>query len=87
MNKALEIKNLSVAYNGRPALEGITLSAPRGAMLGAVGPNGRGEEHPVIKAVLGLVRPGMGTVEILGRRVDRQVRKLVGYVPQREDVD
>ena len=86
MNNALEIKNLDVAYNGRPALEGITLSVPRGAMLGVVGPNGGGKST-LLKAVLGLARPGTGTVEILGRRVDRRIRKLVGYVPQREDVD
>jgi manganese/iron transport system ATP-binding protein len=86
MNKALEIKNLSVAYNGRPALEGITLSVPKGAMLGVVGPNGGGKST-LLKAMLGLVRPQTGTVEILGRWVDRRVRKLVGYVPQREDVD
>ncbi|MDQ3926589.1 MAG: metal ABC transporter ATP-binding protein [Actinomycetota bacterium] len=86
MNKALEIKNLSVAYNGRPALEGITFSVPKGAMLGVVGPNGGGKST-LLKAMLGLVRPQTGTVEILGRWVDRRVRKLVGYVPQREDVD
>jgi ABC-type Mn2+/Zn2+ transport system ATPase subunit len=86
MNKALEIKNLSVAYNGRSALEGITFSVPKGAMLGVVGPNGGGKST-LLKAMLGLVRPQTGTVEILGRWVDRRVRKLVGYVPQREDVD
>src|SRR5215216_1444376 len=86
MNKALEIKNLSVAYNGRPALEGITFSVPKGAMLGVVGPNGGGKST-LLKAMLGLVRPQTGTVEILGHWVDRRVRKLVGYVPQREDVD
>ena len=86
MNKALEIKNLSVAYNGRSALEGITFSVPKGAMLGVVGPNGGGKST-LLKAVLGLVRQQTGTVEILGRWVDRRVRKLVGYVPQREDVD
>lgn len=41
----------------------------------------------MLKAMLGLVRPQTGTVEILGRWVDRRVRKFVGYVPQREDVD
>lgn len=86
MNKALEIKNLSVAYNGRSALEGITFSVPKGAMLGVVGPNGGGKST-LLKAMLGLVRPQTGTVEILGRWVDRRVRKFVGYVPQREDVD
>jgi len=37
--------------------------------------------------VLGLVPKEGGEVEILGRRVDRRLRWLVGYVPQREDVN
>lgn len=83
---ALEVRGLSVAYDGRPALEGATLGVPRGAMLGIVGPNGGGKST-LIKAVLGLVPVDRGEVEILGRPVDRRVRRNVGYVPQREDVD
>ena len=55
-------------------------------MVGIVGPNGGGKSS-LLKAVLGLVPKQRGRVEILGRPVDRRVRRLVGYVPQREDVD
>ena len=86
MEKAIEIRDLSVAYNRRMAVEGITLSVPRRSMVGIVGPNGGGKST-LIKAVLGLVPKEGGEVEILGRSVDRRSRRLVGYVPQREDVD
>ncbi len=86
MEKAIEIRNLSVAYNRRPALEGVTLSVPRGAMIGIVGPNGGGKST-LVKAMLGLVPRLRGEVEVLGRPVNRRARRLVGYVPQREDVD
>ncbi len=86
MEKAIEIRNLSVAYNRRPALEGVTLSVPRGAMVGIVGPNGGGKST-LVKAMLGLVPRLRGEVEVLGRPVNRRARRLVGYVPQREDVD
>jgi manganese/iron transport system ATP-binding protein len=86
VEKAIEIRDLSVAYNRRSAVEGITLSVPRRTMVGIVGPNGGGKST-LIKAVLGLVPKERGEVEILGRPVDRRVRRLVGYVPQREDVD
>ena len=86
MEKAIETRDLTVAYNRRPAVEGITLSVPRRAMVGIVGPNGGGKST-LIKAVLGLVPKEGGEVEILGRSVDRRSRRLVGYVPQREDVD
>ncbi len=83
---ALKIRGLSVNYNRRPALENATLEVPQGAMLGIVGPNGGGKST-LVKAVLGLVPSESGIVEILGRPVDRRVRRKVGYVPQREDVD
>lgn len=86
MEKAIEIRDLSVAYNRRPALEDVTFTVPRRAMVGFVGPNGGGKST-LIKAVLGLVPTVRGEVEVLGRPVDRRARRLIGYVPQREDVD
>jgi ABC-type Mn2+/Zn2+ transport system ATPase subunit len=86
VEKAIEIRDLTVAYNRRVAVEGVTLSVPRKSMVGIVGPNGGGKST-LIKAVLGLVSREGGEVEILGRPVDRRARRLVGYVPQREDVD
>jgi ABC-type Mn2+/Zn2+ transport system ATPase subunit len=86
LDKVIELRDLTVAYNRRPAIEDVTLSVPRRAMVGIVGPNGGGKST-LIKAVLGLVPKEGGEVEILGRRVDRRLRWLVGYVPQREDVN
>ncbi|MGH3090419.1 MAG: ATP-binding cassette domain-containing protein, partial [Rubrobacteraceae bacterium] len=40
---ALEVRDLTVSYGGRPALERASLAVPRGAMLGVVGPNGGGK--------------------------------------------
>jgi manganese/iron transport system ATP-binding protein len=86
VEKAVEIRSLDVAYNRRIAIEDVALSVPKGAMVGVVGPNGGGKST-LLKAVLGLVPRLRGTVEILGRPVDRRTRRLVGYVPQREEVD
>ena len=83
---ALQVEALSVAYGQRRALEEVTFSLPRGAMLGVVGPNGGGKST-LVKALLGLVPSQGGRVELLGRRVDRASRRLVGYVPQREEVN
>lgn len=83
---AIQVESLSVAYGSRHALEEVTFSVPRGAMLGVVGPNGGGKST-LVKALLGLVRAREGKVELLGRGVDRAARRLVGYVPQREEVN
>ncbi len=86
MEKAIEIRDLSVAYDRRPVVEGVTLSIPSEAMVGIVGPNGGGKST-LLKALLGLVPSKRGEVEVLGRPVYRRVLRLIGYVPQREDVD
>jgi manganese/iron transport system ATP-binding protein len=85
-DSAFSVRNLSVAYNGRRALEGVTLEVARGSMVGVIGPNGGGKST-LVKALLGLVPYEAGEVEILGRKPRRRVRRLVGYVPQREEVD
>jgi ABC-type Mn2+/Zn2+ transport system ATPase subunit len=86
VEKAIQVRNLDVAYDRRLVVEDVTFSVPGGAMVGIIGPNGGGKST-LLKAVLGLVPQARGTVEVLERPVNRGVRQLVGYVPQREDVD
>lgn len=83
---ALEVKNLSVSYEGRSALERASLSVGRGAMLGVVGPNGGGKST-LLKGILGIAPVDGGEVFVGGSAVSRASRRLIGYVPQREDVD
>jgi manganese/iron transport system ATP-binding protein len=86
VEKAVEVRSLDVAYDRRIAVEDVTFSVPKGAMVGIIGPNGGGKST-LLKAVLGLIPRLRGTVEILGRPVNRRTRRLVGYVPQRDEVD
>ena len=52
--------------------------------MGLLGPNGAGKSS-LIKAVLGLLKPGAGSIEVLGHEVPRhaiEVRRRVGYMPE-----
>ncbi|MEM7031570.1 MAG: metal ABC transporter ATP-binding protein [Chloroflexota bacterium] len=82
---ALEITDLTVAYQEKPVLWDIDLSVPMGTLLAIVGPNGAGKTT-MIKSILGLLKPAAGQVLIHGKPYIEQ-RKLVGYVPQRGSVD
>lgn len=82
---ALELHNLTVTYNNKPAIWNIDFSIPTGQMVGIVGPNGSGKTT-MIKAVMGLVKPGSGYVKILDRSL-KEVRQKIAYVPQRSTVD
>lgn len=82
---ALRISDLTVAYDERPALWDLDLEVPQGAAMAIVGPNGAGKST-LLKAVLGLVKPAAGTIELFGSARDPD-RRRVAYVPQRESVD
>jgi manganese/zinc/iron transport system ATP- binding protein len=81
----LEIRDLTVAYDEKPVLWDVDLDVPSGSLTAIIGPNGAGKST-LIRAVLGLVPMGAGTVRIFGESYSRQ-RLKVGYVPQRNSVD
>ena len=83
--KAIEVTDLTVAYQEKPVLWDIDLDVPPGVLLSIVGPNGAGKTT-LIKAILGLVRPAAGNVLIYDKPYEAQ-RRIIGYVPQRGSVD
>ena len=83
--KAIEVTDLTVAYQDQPVLWDVDLDVPPGVLLAIVGPNGAGKTT-LIKAILGLVRPAAGNVLIYDKPYEAQ-RRIVGYVPQRGTVD
>ena len=82
---AVEVAHLTVSYNARPALLDVSVNIEKARLVGVIGPNGAGKST-FIKAVLGFVKPDLGTVRIQG--TDAKLAKgLVAYVPQRGAVD
>lgn len=82
---AIEVTDLTVAYQEKPVLWDVDLAVPPGTLLAIVGPNGAGKTT-LIKSILGLIPAAAGQVLIYGRPYVDQ-RRLVGYVPQRGSVD
>ncbi|NDJ85096.1 MAG: metal ABC transporter ATP-binding protein [Chloroflexi bacterium] len=82
---ALEINDLTVAYQSKPALWDVDLKVPEGVLMAIIGPNGAGKST-LIKAALGLVPRAAGTIQFYGKPYAK-ARHLVGYVPQRGSVD
>jgi manganese/zinc/iron transport system ATP- binding protein len=85
MEHAIEITDLTVAYQEKPILWDVDLEVPPGILMAIVGPNGAGKTT-LLKSMLELVQPAAGKVSIYGKPY-RQQRRLVGYVPQRGSVD
>jgi ABC-2 type transport system ATP-binding protein len=75
----LTTHRLSKAYGSRPAVRGLDLEVRRGEVFGFLGPNGAGKTT-TIRMALGLVRPTSGSVEILGRDVQRHRAEVLPRV-------
>ena len=83
---AVELHNVTCAYDGRPALEDVSLVLQPGAFVGIVGPSGAGKTT-LLRAILGALPVVAGSVRVLGRPVGDGRPPRVGYVPQLETVD
>lgn len=86
-NYAVEVEDLTVAYDARPVLWDIDLKIPKGKLMAVVGPNGAGKTT-LIKAMLGLLKPVTGAVRFADGSGDvRVLKNRIGYVPQSGSVD
>ena len=64
------------------AVDGLDLTVSRGEVFGLLGPNGSGKST-TIKMILGLLKPGAGTVRLFGLPPDSiAARRRLGYLPE-----
>lgn len=63
---AIETRDLRRRFGPTLAVDGVSLSVPRGCVYGFMGRNGAGKTT-TLKMLLGLVRPDAGTIRIAGR--------------------
>ncbi|MDO5067007.1 MAG: ABC transporter ATP-binding protein [Propionibacteriaceae bacterium] len=75
----LELEALGVRYGRHVVIEGLDLRVEPGRVVGLLGPNGCGKSS-LIRSVAGAQQHG-GRVSYRGHR-GRQLRELVGYMPQ-----
>lgn len=68
----IEVRNLTKSYRRQTVVDGISFSAPAGAVTGFLGPNGAGKST-TMRLILGLARPDAGTT-LIGGRAYRELR-------------
>ena len=74
------------AYDGAPALRGVSLTLAAGEVLCLLGRNGAGKTT-TLKAIAGLLKPASGSIRLDGEELttlpaDAIARRGIGYVPQ-----
>jgi iron complex transport system ATP-binding protein len=81
----IELRGVTVAYRGRPALRDVDLQISAGERVALVGPNGAGKST-LLRAITGVAEPVVGEVRLAGERVaglDRgRVARHLAVVPQ-----
>jgi len=80
---AIAVRDLRKLYDGKAAVDGLTLTVPRGCFFGFLGPNGTGKST-TIRMLTGLITPNSGSIELLGFPMPEQemeIKKRIGLVP------
>jgi ABC-type protease/lipase transport system fused ATPase/permease subunit len=77
---AAEARDLTKDFDGKRAVDGVSLSVPEGSITGILGPNGAGKT--TIRMLLGIIDPTSGTRSLLGHDRPLEVARLVGYLPE-----
>jgi ABC-type Mn2+/Zn2+ transport system ATPase subunit len=88
MAVVLSAEDVSVGYNGKAVISGLSFTVEDGEVLAVVGPNGSGKTT-LLRALLGLIPLKGGRVRLFGR--DRlkppESERLIAYIPQRMEID
>lgn len=79
---AIEFTCLTKTYGKARGVTELSFSVPEGGFCGFIGPNGAGKSTS-IRAMLGLIAPTSGSVNVLGQetRVGKAALREVGYLP------
>jgi ABC-2 type transport system ATP-binding protein len=77
----LEVDNVSKTFGAVQAVSDLSFVARSGSIFGLLGPNGAGKTT-TIRMILDIFEPDHGQVRWAGRRVDAELRRTFGYLPE-----
>jgi ABC-2 type transport system ATP-binding protein len=80
---AIAVRELRKVYEGRAAVDGLSLTVARGSFFGFLGPNGAGKST-TIRMLTGLIPATSGSIELLGMPMPEQelaIKQRIGLVP------
>ncbi len=86
----LKVSNIESYYGPIMAIKGISLEVNEGDMVTILGANGAGKTT-ILKTISGVMDPEKGTIEFMGKRIDRiepekVVRMGISHVPEGREI-
>jgi len=82
---AVRFERVTLSYGERSIWSDLSLDIAPGTLVAILGPNGSGKTS-LLRAILGLVTPSTGRIEVLGHAPHRG-DPGIGYVPQHSSFD
>ena len=77
----LKVENVTKAYTGHTALNGVSIEVPKGKVFGLLGPNGAGKTT-LIRIINRITMPDTGEVLFDGRPLCADDVMRIGYLPE-----
>jgi ABC-2 type transport system ATP-binding protein len=78
---AVAIRGVTKTFGAFTAVNNLSLTVPRGAVYGFIGPNGSGKTT-TLRMIMHILHPDSGEIEVLGERTTRAAHDRVGYLPE-----
>src|SRR6187455_1143500 len=81
MDSALMLRDVRKSFGSTQAVDGMTLTVPRGGLYGVIGPNGAGKTTS-IRMIMSILFPDSGELSVLGRPSALEAKDRIGYLPE-----
>lgn len=86
MSNIAELKNISLQYGKKTALNNININLPSGKIIGVIGPDGVGKSS-LLALLAGIRKVQDGSIQVLGGDINlsshlRYCRQHIAYMPQ-----
>jgi ABC-2 type transport system ATP-binding protein len=85
MDSALVLRDVRKSFGSTKAVDGISLTVPRGKPYGVIGPNGAGKTT-CIRMIMSILFPDSGELSVLGRQSALDAKDRIGYLPEERGV-
>jgi ABC-2 type transport system ATP-binding protein len=77
----VELRNVTKTFDGRTAVEDLSLLVPRGSVYGFIGPNGSGKTT-TLRMIMNIFRPDRGEIRVFGEALRDSCTDRIGYLPE-----
>lgn len=81
LDTPLELSNLTKAFGSFTAVDQLSLTVPKGAIVGFLGPNGAGKSTS-LRMALGVIPPDAGEISLFGEAPNIKTLNRVGFLPE-----